>query len=313
LSLQLAGSRTRIGDVTKTAPLWLGQFTIQHRVWGLRSVFAGISDDFYTGSGFIGRNGIVHSYVDPSYTAYGKPGALLERFTGDILVDGIWQYQSFIHNRGIQDQKLHFNVNTTLRGGWNVGAGYFVESFGYDSALYAKYRLEFPNGGGGLDTIPFVGQPTIPNGEYIVQSRRAHANSAAAVSFAGSRREPDAPADPVPSARLLYRPTDRPAPVQPFLAAGEPSHRRHAREAGVSRATSITTCPDRCPWRSDILPADRFPARRFADQRPDPDRRTERRVADGPERNQPLSCGRAAQLSADAGHRGVRGLRERHA
>ena len=171
VSLQGAASRTRVGDVTQTAPLWLGQVTIQHRIWGLRSLFAGISDQFYTGTGFIGRNGIVHSYVDPSYTAYGKPGALLERFTGDILVDGIWQYQNFIHGRGIQDQKLHFNANTTLHGGWNVGAGYFVESFGYDSALYAGYRLEVPNGGGGggLDTIPFVGQPTITNGEYIVQ------------------------------------------------------------------------------------------------------------------------------------------------
>src|SRR6266550_2536887 len=169
LNLQLAGSRTRTDGVTTTAPLWLAQFTIQHRIWGLRSVFAGIADDFRSASGFIGRAGIVHSYVDPSYTTYGKPGALLQRFTGDIVVDGIWQYQNFIHGRGIQDQKLHFNGNATLRGGWNVGAGYFVESFGYDSALYANYRLEVPGAGGGLDTIPFVGQPTIPNGEYIVQ------------------------------------------------------------------------------------------------------------------------------------------------
>src|SRR6266576_5668366 len=168
VNLQLAGSRTRIGGVTTTAPLWLTQFNIRHRVWGLRSLFAGISDEFQTGSGFIGRNGIVHSYVDPSYTTYGKPGAFVQSFTGDIIVDGIWQYQNFIHGRGIQDQKLHFNGNATLRGGWNVGAGYFVESFGYDSALYANYRLEVP-GAGGLDTIPFVGQPTIKNGEYIIQ------------------------------------------------------------------------------------------------------------------------------------------------
>lgn len=169
LSLQLAGSRTRVGGVTTTAPLWLSQFTIQHRVWGLRSLFAGISDDFRSASGFIGRAGIVHAFVDPSYTTYGKAGALLQRLTGDIVVDGIWQYQNFIHGRNIQDQKLHFNVNTSLRGGWNVGAGYFVESFGYDSALYANYRLEVPKSGGGLDTIPFVGQPTIGNGEYIIQ------------------------------------------------------------------------------------------------------------------------------------------------
>ena len=93
------------------------------------------------------------------------PGALLQRFTGDIVVDGIWQYQNFIHGRHLQDKKLHFNGNATLRGGWNVGAGYFVESFGYDSALYADYRLKPPNG----SVVQFTGQPTIANGEYIVQ------------------------------------------------------------------------------------------------------------------------------------------------
>src|SRR5438132_256841 len=169
LNLQLAGSRTRVGGVTTTAPLWLSQFTVQHRIWGLRSLFAGIADEFRDASGFVGRAGIVHAYADPSYTTYGRPGALLQRFTGDMVVDGIWQYQNFVHGRHLQDKKLHFNGNAALRGGWNVGAGYFVESFGYDSALYAGYRLEVPRAGGGLDTVPFTGQPTIVNGEYIVQ------------------------------------------------------------------------------------------------------------------------------------------------
>src|SRR3989441_1850388 len=105
LNLQLAGSRTRVGGVTTTAPLRLSQFTVQDRMWGLRSLFAGIGDDFRDASGFIGRAGIVHSYVDPSYTTYGRPGALLQRFTGDIVVDGIWQYQNFIHGRHLQDKK----------------------------------------------------------------------------------------------------------------------------------------------------------------------------------------------------------------
>jgi len=34
LNLQLAGSRTRVAGVTTTAPLWLGQLTVQHRIWG---------------------------------------------------------------------------------------------------------------------------------------------------------------------------------------------------------------------------------------------------------------------------------------
>ncbi len=214
LNLQLAGSRTRTGGVTTTAPLWLAQFTMQHRVWGLRSVFAGISDDFRSASGFIGRAGIVHSYVDPSYTTYGKPGALLERFTGDILVDGIWQYQNFIHGRHIQDKKLHFNGNASLRGGWNIGAGYFVESFGYDSALYANYRLEVPRAGGGLDTIPFVGQPTIENGEYLIQIGTPQWKHFSAGGFFLQGHDENffewASADLLLlSANVSYRPTDR--------------------------------------------------------------------------------------------------------
>src|SRR5437763_1883271 len=114
VNLQLAGSRTRVGGVTTTAPLWLSQFNIRHRIWGLRSVFAGISDDFQSQSGFIGRNGIVHSYVDPSYTTYGKPGALVQSFTGDIVVDGLWQYQHFIHARHAQDKTLHVPGYATL-------------------------------------------------------------------------------------------------------------------------------------------------------------------------------------------------------
>jgi hypothetical protein len=75
-----------------------------------------------------------------------------------------------VNGGGIQDRKLHLNGNAALRGGWNLGMGLFIESFGYDAGLFSNYRLEVPRSGGvGLDTIQFVGQPTIPNLEYIVQ------------------------------------------------------------------------------------------------------------------------------------------------
>jgi hypothetical protein len=170
INFQVAASRTRTGGVTSTAPLWLAQVGRRGRTIGFTGSFAGIADDFRSASGFIQRAGIVHAYVDPSYTVYGKRGAFIERFTGDIVVDGIWQYQNFVHGRHVQDKKLHFNANFALRGGWSIGGGYFVESFGYDSLLFANYRLEVPRTGGGLDTIPFTGQPTIPNSEFIVQA-----------------------------------------------------------------------------------------------------------------------------------------------
>lgn len=170
VNFQFAGSRTDDGEDVTTAPLWLTQFNIRDRHFGLRTLFAGIGDRFEDRSGFIGRNGIVHAYVDPSWTVYGRRGALVERFTADVLVDGIWQYRKFVNGGGMQDRKLHLNGNAALRGGWNLGLGVFIESFGYDADLYADYRLEVPaTGGVGLDTIQFVGQPTIPNLEYIVQ------------------------------------------------------------------------------------------------------------------------------------------------
>jgi hypothetical protein len=169
VNFQVAASRTRVDGETTTAPLWLAQFGRRGRTIGFTGSFAGIADDFRASSGFIQRAGIVHAYVDPSYTVYGGRGAFIERFTGDIVVDGIWQYQNFVHGRHVQDRKLHFNANLALRGGWSLGGGYFVESFGYDSLLFANYRLEVPRAGGGLDTIPFTGQPTIPNSEFIVQ------------------------------------------------------------------------------------------------------------------------------------------------
>lgn len=166
---QLAGSRTRMGDTTITAPLWQARLDRTGHTVGLRSSFAGIGEGFRTASGFVGRPGIVRALVNPSATLYGRRGGLVERFTAAVALDGTWQYRKFIHGQGIQDQKLHFNGNVALRGGWGVGAGLFIESFGYDSALYANYAVVVARAGGGRDTIPFTGVPTIPNAEGFVQ------------------------------------------------------------------------------------------------------------------------------------------------
>ncbi len=166
---QLAGSVTRQNGVTTTAPLWQARFDRNGHAFGFRNSLNAIADDFRAGSGFIGRTGVVQALVNPSYTIYGKPGGWLQRFTGDIALYGTWQYQNFIHGRNIQDQKIHFNANATVRGGWALSGGLFIESFGYDSGLFANYAIEVPKTGGGLDTLPFTGVPTIPNFEGFLQ------------------------------------------------------------------------------------------------------------------------------------------------
>ena len=166
--LQVAGSRTRVGGVTETGPLWSSRLARNGRTFGARYTFTGVADDFRAASGFIQRAGIVHANLDHSITAYGKQGGWFESFTGDVALDGTWEYQKFVNGGGIQDKKLHFNTNTRFGGGWQFGASVLTESFGYPADLYTDYALEVPAGAGGLDTIPFTGQPTIPNLDYVL-------------------------------------------------------------------------------------------------------------------------------------------------
>jgi hypothetical protein len=167
--LQLAGSRTRRNGSTETAPLWSAHLARNGRTFGARYTINGIGEDFRASSGFVPRPGIVHATLDHSLTLYGKTGGVLESFTGDVALDGTWEYHKFVNGDGIQDQKLHFNTNTRLRGGWLLGASILTESFGYPADVYADYALEVPAAGGvGTDTVPFVGRPTIPNLDYVL-------------------------------------------------------------------------------------------------------------------------------------------------
>ncbi|HET7024430.1 MAG TPA: DUF5916 domain-containing protein [Gemmatimonadales bacterium] len=164
---QVGMSHTLQDGVASDGPIWYGRFTRAGHTIGLQSSFTGISDRFATGSGFIGRTGVAEAFLDPSYSVYGKAGGALQRATLDVVLDRTWQYQHLIQGLGRQDDKLHLNLNAVLKGGWTVGGGYFWESFGYDSSLFANYRLLVPNGGG-VDTVAYTGQAHISNGEYVV-------------------------------------------------------------------------------------------------------------------------------------------------
>jgi hypothetical protein len=162
-SFQAAGSFDKTGGVVRNAPLWEGIFSRNGKRFGLRYVMTGISEDFRAGSGFISRPGIVHAGVDHHASWFGERGTKLETLTGDILLDDQWQYSHFMRRGDAQDKKLHFSGNAGLRGGWNVGLGFYVETFGFDRGLYSKYQILSPAG----DTLPFVGRPRITNHDYV--------------------------------------------------------------------------------------------------------------------------------------------------
>lgn len=163
-SFQAAGSFDKANGVIRNAPLWEGIFARNGKQFGLRYLFTGISEDFRARTGFISRPGIVHALIDHRATWFGQRGALLETLTGDISLDDQWQYANFMRRGDAQDKKLHFSGSAGLRGGWNVGLGFYVETFGFDRDLYSSYQILAPNG----DTLPFVGRPRITNHDYVL-------------------------------------------------------------------------------------------------------------------------------------------------
>lgn len=162
-AFQAAGSFDRTDGVNVNAPLWEGILSRNGKQFGFRYIFSGISEDFLARSGFISRPGIVRAGVDHRATWFGQRGSLLETLTGDFLLDDQWQYSHFFHQGDAQDKKLHISGNAGLRGGWNVGAGFYLETFGFDDNLYSSYQILAPTG----EMLPFTGTPRITNHDYV--------------------------------------------------------------------------------------------------------------------------------------------------
>ena len=158
---QYAQSFTKLGTTVLNAPLWHAGINRNGKHLALSYSIDGVHEQFITQSGYINRPGVVNANFDQRFTSFGKPGALVEAWTFNPGYFSTWRYQSFVHQDDAIEKKLHFSLNATLRGGWNTGIGYFVESFGFDPGLYANYRVL----GAANDTLPFIGTPRIPNSE----------------------------------------------------------------------------------------------------------------------------------------------------
>lgn len=169
-ALQLAGSRTVRAGRTYSAPLWDLRLSRNGRAFGVTTLLTGIDPDFRTESGFISRGGQVQANVIPRYTMFMPEGSRFESFTSSVLADGLWFYDRFFQRGDARDKKLHFNLDANLRGGWNAGLAFLLETFGYDPGYYGSlYRIAAPRLGGGIDTLPFTGTPRLPNRDYVIR------------------------------------------------------------------------------------------------------------------------------------------------
>ena len=210
LQAQYAQSYTKIDGVVRNAPLWHAGINRNGKSLALIYSLDGVHEDFRTQSGFINRVGVVNAVFDHRYTTFGTRGALFEEVTFNPGYFGTWRYQGFVHQGDAIEKKLHLNLNATLRGGWNAGIGYFVETFGFDPALYAGYSVQGANG----QSLPFTGTPRIPNSEGYIQFSSPRGARLAANAFYLIGRDENffewAASDVVfATYGLTYRPTDK--------------------------------------------------------------------------------------------------------
>ncbi|MEO8624739.1 MAG: DUF5916 domain-containing protein, partial [bacterium] len=158
---QYAQSFTKQGAAVLNAPLWHAGINRNGKQSAFSYSLDGVHENFRALSGFISRGGVVNGGIDHRFNVFGRPGSLFEVVTFNPGYFSTWRYQSFVHQDDAIEKKLHFNLSATLRGGWTVGTGYFVETFGFDPGLYAGYKVLGVQG----DTLPFVGMPRIGNSE----------------------------------------------------------------------------------------------------------------------------------------------------
>ncbi|MDH3497104.1 MAG: carbohydrate binding family 9 domain-containing protein [Gemmatimonadota bacterium] len=147
--IQGAASRTREAGVTATAPLWEVTVDRTGRSWGFNYRIRGIHEDFRADAGFVPRSGIVEPFIANRLSAYGRPGAFLETWTGFFALTGVWNYREFFDGGSILESDVGHTSFFTVRGGWGATVRPNWQTVRFDPAFYGEYFVDT-----GADTVP---------------------------------------------------------------------------------------------------------------------------------------------------------------
>jgi hypothetical protein len=141
LVFQGGGSATGAGGNAAWGPFWTATLNRAGRGFGLTAWFRGYHPDFRASGGYLSRLGTAYAGLQPGFTRYGAPGALVESWTANILLDGRWDYDRLFAGDVPNDPRMHFNAGLTFRGGWQLSAALLLESFMYPPELYGDYAV----------------------------------------------------------------------------------------------------------------------------------------------------------------------------
>src|SRR5690242_13334459 len=158
---QAVTAATRLGDTTRTGPMWEAVLDRTGRAFGFHYNIIGIHPDFEAWNGFVPRNGYVQPSLANRFTLYGRPGSFFERYNVFVTTNALWRYDDFFAAKSLLESKASASNQFTFHGGWSVSLNPALSSFAFDPAQYTGVVTLSPPGLGSSPYTPFVPSPRI--------------------------------------------------------------------------------------------------------------------------------------------------------
>ena len=169
LSMQTATSVTAREGVRERGSLWDVGFQRNGRAWNWDVGAQTTDPGLVAANGFLSRVNTAQLRGAVHHTRYGDQGARVESWTRGVSGSANWLREGlFGSDRHIDDWKTSLVTNAVLSGGWRVGASLLFERFFFPDYLYEDYAIEHRTDTG-LDTIPFIGVPSITNYDLVLR------------------------------------------------------------------------------------------------------------------------------------------------
>lgn len=144
---QAVSSTTRLGDSTRTGPMWEAVLDRTGRAFGFHYNIIGIHPDFASWNGFVPRTGYVQPSIANRFTIYGRPGSLFERYNVFITTNALWRYDDFFAGKSLLENKASASNQFTFHGGWSLSFNPTLASYAFDPTQYEGLAVQNPGSG----------------------------------------------------------------------------------------------------------------------------------------------------------------------
>ena len=101
-------------------PFWRFDLTREGEKYGFTFRGRGFDEDFRAESGLIQRLDMAYLGFSPSIKIFGSEESRVERWTGNILLDGYWKHDRLFEGRIPDDPRLHFTSTSRHARGHSI-------------------------------------------------------------------------------------------------------------------------------------------------------------------------------------------------